>query len=67
MPTPDKIHEAFEAWHRAVDEHVDMMRGVTDGQPLDAEAMTQKVGEIDTLHAAWMEMVARRDAGSASP
>ena len=25
MPTPDKLHEAFEAWHRAVDEHVEMM------------------------------------------
>lgn len=61
MPTPDKMKEAFEGWHRAVDEHVDMMRAVTAGQPLDAEAMTQKVGEIDTLHATWMEMVMRRD------
>ena len=61
MPTLDKLKEAFEAWHRAVDEHVEMMSGVTAGQPLDAEAMTQKVGEIDTLHATWMEMVMRRD------
>lgn len=61
MPTPDKLNEAFQAWHRAVDEHIDMMRGVTAGRPLDAEAMTQKVGEIDTLHATWMEMVMRRD------
>jgi hypothetical protein len=61
MPTPDKLAEAFEAWHRAIDEHVEMMRSVTSGQPLDAEAMTQKVGEIDTLHATWMEMVMRRD------
>lgn len=61
MPTPDKLKEAFEAWNRAVDEHIDMMRSVTAGQPIDAEAMTQKVGEIDTLHATWMEMVMRRD------
>ncbi|MGJ7490195.1 hypothetical protein [Variovorax sp. ZT4R33] len=61
MPTPDKLNEAFEAWHRAIDEHVDMMRAVTTGQPLDVQAMTQKVGEIDTLHATWMEMVMRRD------
>jgi hypothetical protein len=61
MTTLDNMKEAFEAWHRAVDEHVDMMRAVTAGQPLDAEAMTQKVGEIDTLHATWMEMVMRRD------
>ena len=61
MPTPDKMKEAFEAWHRAVDEYVDTMRAVTTGQPLDAEAMTQKVGQIDTLHATWMEMVTRRD------
>jgi hypothetical protein len=61
MPTPDKLKEAFEAWHRAVDAHVDLMRGVTAGQPLDAEAMTQQLGEIDTLHATWMEMVMRRD------
>ena len=61
MPTADKIREAFEAWHRAVDEHVDMMRAVTAGQPLDVEAMTRVVGEIDTLHATWMEMVMRRD------
>jgi len=37
------------------------MRGVTAGQPIDAEAMTQQLGEIDTLHATWMEMVMRRD------
>ena len=61
MPTPDKLNEAFEAWHRAIDEHVEMMRGVTAGGPLDAESMTQKVGEIDTLHATWMELVMRRD------
>lgn len=65
MPTPDKLKEAFEAWHRAVDEHIDMMRGITAGQPLDAEAMTQKLGEIDTLHATWMEMVMRRDEKAA--
>jgi hypothetical protein len=61
MPTPDKLKEAFEAWHRAVDEHVDMMRSVTAGQPFDAEAMTQKVGEIDSLHGTWMDMVMQRD------
>jgi len=59
--TPDKLHEAFEAWHRAVDEHVDMMRAVTAGTALDAASMTQKVGEIDTLHGLWMDMVLRRD------
>lgn len=63
MPTPDKLNEAFEAWHRAVDEHVEMMRSISAGQPIDAEAMTQLVGEIDTLHATWMEMVMRRDQG----
>ena len=61
MPTPDKLKEAFEAWHRVVDDHIDMMRDVTDGAPLDAEAMTQTLGEIDALHATWMEMVVRRD------
>lgn len=61
MTTPDKLNEAFEAWHRATDEHVDMMRRVTGGEPLDATAMTRMVGEIDTLHATWMEMVAARD------
>ena len=61
MMTPDKLHEAFEAWHRAVDEHVDMMRAVTAGEPLDAASMTVKVGEIDTLHGLWMDMVLRRD------
>ena len=65
MPTPDNLKEAFEAWHRAVDEHIDMMRGITAGRPLDAEAMTQKLGEIDTLHATWMEMVMRRDETAA--
>ncbi|MDB5826800.1 MAG: hypothetical protein JWQ73_1020 [Variovorax sp.] len=63
MPTPDKLNEAFEAWHRAGDEHVEMMRAVTDGQPLNSEAMTQLVGKIDALHATWMEMVMRRDEG----
>ena len=61
MPTPDKMSEAFEAWHRAVDEHVEMMRTVTDGHPLDVEAMTRVVGETDTLHASWMQMAVRRD------
>jgi hypothetical protein len=65
MPTPDNLKEAFEAWHRAVDEHIDMMRGITAGRPLDAEAMTQKLGEIDTLHATWMELVMRRDETAA--
>jgi len=59
--TPDKLNEAFEAWHRAIDEHVEMMRAVTSGQPLDGEAMNVKVGEIDTLHGLWMDMVLRRD------
>ena len=63
MPTPDKLNEAFEAWHRAVDEHVDLMRGVTSGAALDAEAMAGKVNEIDALHATWMVMVMRRDGG----
>ncbi|RZL63327.1 MAG: hypothetical protein EOP81_13065 [Variovorax sp.] len=61
MPTPDKINEAFEMWHRAVDSHVDLMRAVTRGEPLDAERMTQKTGEIDALHRTWMDMVRRRD------
>jgi len=61
MPTPDALNEAFDAWHRAIDEHVEMMRSVTGGQPLDADAMTQKLGEIDTLHATWMDMVMQRD------
>ena len=59
--TPDKLNEAFEAWHRAIDEHVEMMRAVTSGQSLDGEAMNVKVGEIDTLHSLWMDMVLRRD------
>lgn len=65
MPTPDKLNEALEAWHRAADEHVEMMRAVTAGQPLDVEAMRQKVGEIDILHGIWMEMVMRRDTEAA--
>ena len=61
MPTPDKLNEAFEAWHRAVDEHIATMRDVTGGEALDTEAMMLKLGEIDVLHGTWMDMVARRD------
>lgn len=61
MPTPDKLTEAHEAWKRANDEHADMMRSVTSGARLDAEAMTLKVGELDVLHATWMDMAMRRD------
>jgi len=49
MATPDKLNEAFEAWHRAIDSRVDMMRGVTAGQSLDGVALTRKVGQIDIL------------------
>ena len=38
-----------------------MMREVTHGARLDVQAMTQQVGEIDGLHATWMEMVIVRD------
>jgi len=61
MPTPDKLNEAYEAWRRASDEHVEMMRAVTSGAPLDAKAMKQLVGKVDVLHASWMDMVKRRD------
>lgn len=64
MPTPDKLTEAYEAWKRATDEHAEMMRSVTSGAKLDTVAMKQKIGELDVLHAAWMDMVVRRD-GSA--
>ncbi|MDM0086375.1 MULTISPECIES: hypothetical protein [unclassified Variovorax] len=37
------------------------MRSVTSGAALDAEAMTLKLGELDVLHATWMDMVMRRD------
>ena len=36
MPTPDKLNEAYEAWRRANDEHVELMRAVTSGAALDA-------------------------------
>ena len=65
MKTPDKLKEAFEAWHRAIDEHVAMMRLVTDGSPLDGTAMTAKIADIDVLHATWMDMVLDRDEGDA--
>lgn len=61
MPTHHKLGEAYEAWKRANDEHADMMRSVTSGAALDAEAMTLKLGELDVLHATWMDMVMRRD------
>lgn len=61
MPTSDKLTEAYEAWKRAADEHVEMMRAVTHGAKLDADAMTQQVGKIDVLHATWMDVVMRRD------
>jgi len=61
MPTSDKLIEAYEAWRRATDEHVEMMRAVTHGVKLDTDAMTQQVGRIDVLHATWMDMVMRRD------
>jgi hypothetical protein len=61
MPTPDKLNEAYEAWRRANDEHVEMMRAVTSGEALDAEAMVRQVRKTDQLHAAWMDMVKRRD------
>ena len=61
MPTSDKLTEAYEAWRRAHDAHVEMMREVTHGARLDVQAMTQQVGEIDGLHATWMEMVIVRD------
>lgn len=64
MPTADKLTEACEAWKRANDEHVEMMRSVSSGAKLDAEAMTQKVGEIDVLHATWMDLAMRRDGSS---
>lgn len=64
MPTADKLTEACEAWKRANDEHAEMMRSVSSGATLDAEAMTQKVGELDVLHATWMDMVMRRDGSS---
>ncbi len=68
MPTDDKLKEAYEAWRRAVDEHIDTMRNVSDGQPLEPLEMTRQLGEIDTLHATWMEIVLRRDeaAGDAA-
>jgi len=40
MPTPDKLNEAYEAWRRANDEHVDMMRAVTSGAPFDAKDLS---------------------------
>jgi hypothetical protein len=61
MPTPDKLNEAYEAWRRANDEHVEMMRAVTAGEPLDAEAMARQVRNIDVMHTTWMDMVKRRD------
>jgi hypothetical protein len=70
MPTPDKLRECYDAWKRASDEHRDMMDAVMAGEPLDAEAMKKKLGEIDVLHQEWMELVARAaqdDAGSAKP
>lgn len=63
MPTPDKLRDVFEAWHRAVAEHVAMMRSVTDGAPLDGPAMSAKVAEIDELHATWTDLVLHRDEG----
>jgi hypothetical protein len=47
-----------------------MMDAVMAGEPLDADAMEKKLGEIDVLHQEWMEIVARAaqdDAGSAKP
>ncbi|MGJ7541544.1 hypothetical protein [Variovorax sp. LT1R16] len=64
MPSTDKLTEAYEAWKRMNDEHAEMMRNVTSGAKLDAEAMTQKVGELDVLHATWMDMVMRREGRS---
>jgi hypothetical protein len=61
MPTPDKLNEAYEAWRRANDEHVEMMRAVTSGATFDPEAMKQQIGKVDVLHASWMDMVKRRD------
>jgi hypothetical protein len=66
MPTPDKFREVFEAWHRAVDDHVAMMRSVTEGAPLDGPAMSAKVAEIDELHATWTDLVLRRDERDAA-
>jgi hypothetical protein len=56
MTSRDKLAEAYEAWKRASDQHNDMMRNVMEGKPLDGEAMKQKLGEIELLHAAWMEL-----------
>lgn len=64
MPIADKLTEACEAWKRANDEHAEMMRSVSSGAKLDAEAMTQKVGELDVLHATWMDLAMRRDGSS---
>jgi hypothetical protein len=64
MPTPDKLNEAYEAWRRANDEHVELMRAVTSGTALDAEAMARQVGKVEVLHTTWMEMVKRRDGES---
>jgi hypothetical protein len=56
MTSRDKLAEAYEAWKRAADQHNDMMRSVMEGKPLDGEAMKQKLGEIESLHATWMEL-----------
>ena len=67
MPTTDQLNEAFQAWHRAVDQHIDMMRDVTRGEALDSESMMLKLGEIDVLHGTWMDMAERRDQQQPAP
>jgi len=55
---------AFEAWEASVTDHKDMMRRVTFGEALDPVAMSQKLGEIDTLHGNWVDLATRRGDSS---
>jgi len=56
MSTQDKLTEAYDAWKRATDEHLDMMDSVMNGGLLDVNGMMQKTRQIDALHATWMEI-----------